>query len=156
MDAGPGQIEARDPRLAGVTITGGNSPTDGGGIYVPSGDLSLSDGPWSVMDKQHVPPSGDKHDYMSLGPYWWPDPDKPDGLPYIRRDGEVVESLRGEAEVTVQPVPNVVSVQHVRAQAELVQTMVHGVGQRAQAGHVNVDDVAGLQVHRRRARMADA
>ena len=25
---------------------------------------------------------------MSLGPYWWPDPNKPDGLPYIRRDGE--------------------------------------------------------------------
>ncbi len=26
---------------------------------------------------------------MSIGPYWWPDPAKPDGLPYIRRDGEV-------------------------------------------------------------------
>ncbi len=26
---------------------------------------------------------------MSVGPYWWPDPSKPDGLPYIRRDGEV-------------------------------------------------------------------
>ncbi len=26
---------------------------------------------------------------MSMGPYWWPDPEKPDGLPYIRRDGEV-------------------------------------------------------------------
>ena len=36
-----------------------------------------------------LPPSGDKHDYMSVGPYWWPDPSKPDGLPYIRRDGEV-------------------------------------------------------------------
>ena len=33
-------------------------------------------------------PSGDKHDYLSLSPYWWPDPSKPDGLPYIRRDGE--------------------------------------------------------------------
>jgi hypothetical protein len=36
-----------------------------------------------------MPPSGDKHDYMSIGPYWWPDPQQPDGLPYIRRDGEV-------------------------------------------------------------------
>jgi hypothetical protein len=35
-----------------------------------------------------LPPSGDKHDYFSLSPYWWPDPSKPDGLPYIRRDGE--------------------------------------------------------------------
>jgi hypothetical protein len=34
------------------------------------------------------PPSGDPHDYFSLSPYWWPDPSKPDGLPYIRRDGE--------------------------------------------------------------------
>mgnify|MGYP001243559158 FL=1 len=52
--------------------------------------------PATVMSKELVPPSGDKHDYMSQGPYWWPDPDQPDGLPYIRRDGEVnpeVESL---------------------------------------------------------------
>jgi hypothetical protein len=35
-----------------------------------------------------LPPSGNKHDYFSLSPYWWPDPSKPDGLPYIRRDGE--------------------------------------------------------------------
>jgi hypothetical protein len=34
-----------------------------------------------------LPPSGDKHDYFSLSPYWWPDPAKADGLPYIRRDG---------------------------------------------------------------------
>ena len=42
---------------------------------------------YSVMDKKQVPPSGDKHDYMSTGPYWWPDPTKSDGLPYIRKDG---------------------------------------------------------------------
>ncbi len=49
---------------------------------------ALSVKPVSVMDKTIVPPSGDKHDYMSQAPYWWPDPKKPDGLPYIRRDGE--------------------------------------------------------------------
>lgn len=38
--------------------------------------------------KTLLPPSGDSHDYYSLSPYWWPDPSKPDGLPYIRRDGE--------------------------------------------------------------------
>ena len=43
----------------------------------------------SVTDKSSLlPPSGDKHDYFSLSPYWWPDPSKADGLPYIRRDGE--------------------------------------------------------------------
>jgi hypothetical protein len=43
---------------------------------------------FSVLDKKQVPPSGDKHDYMSTGPYWWPDPSKPDGLPYIKKDGQ--------------------------------------------------------------------
>jgi len=42
----------------------------------------------AVTDKHTLlPPSGDKHDYYSLSPYWWPDSSKPDGLPYIRRDG---------------------------------------------------------------------
>lgn len=45
-------------------------------------------GPVSVMGKKKAPPGGDKHDYMSLAPYWWPDPSKPDGLPYIRKDGQ--------------------------------------------------------------------
>ncbi len=43
--------------------------------------------PMSVMDKTITPPSGDTHDYMSQAPYWWPDPSKPDGKPYIRKDG---------------------------------------------------------------------
>jgi hypothetical protein len=47
----------------------------------------MSSGPYSVMQKTRVPPSGDKHDYISQAPYWWPDPAKPDGLPYIRKDG---------------------------------------------------------------------
>jgi hypothetical protein len=32
--------------------------------------------------------AGGIHDYYSNGDYWWPDPSKPDGLPYIQRDGE--------------------------------------------------------------------
>ena len=52
-------------------------------------DKVLSDGKiYTVMHKKQVPPSGNKHDYMSMGPYWWPDPSKPNGLPYIRKDGE--------------------------------------------------------------------
>ncbi|HMK03440.1 MAG TPA: alginate lyase family protein [Ferruginibacter sp.] len=51
-------------------------------------DKALEFGPVSVMEKKNVPPSGDKHDYMSLAPYYWPDPNKPNGLPYIRKDGE--------------------------------------------------------------------
>jgi hypothetical protein len=49
---------------------------------------ALAIAPMSVMDKAVTPPSGDKHDYVSQAPYWWPDPTKPDGKPYIRKDGE--------------------------------------------------------------------
>jgi hypothetical protein len=52
-------------------------------------DSLLGYKPVSVMQKKDIPPSGNKHDYMSLAPYWWPDPSKPNGIPYLRRDGEV-------------------------------------------------------------------
>ncbi len=41
------------------------------------------------MDKTVVAASGNKHDFFSYGPFWWPDPTKPDGRPYIRRDGYI-------------------------------------------------------------------
>ena len=67
---------------------------------VREAERALTAGPFSVMDKLRVPPSGDKHDFFTLAPYWWPDPAKPDGLPYIRRDGEVnPESRRGTDDV---------------------------------------------------------
>ncbi len=50
-------------------------------------DSLLAMKPLSVMDKTQTPPSGTKHDFMSMGPYWWPDTSKPNGLPYIRKDG---------------------------------------------------------------------
>ena len=43
--------------------------------------------PVSVMDKQFIPVSGNKHDYMSQAPYFWYDSTKPNGLPYMRKDG---------------------------------------------------------------------
>lgn len=49
---------------------------------------ALSQAPVSVITKATTPASGDKHDYMSQAPYFWPDPKAPNGLPYIRRDGE--------------------------------------------------------------------
>jgi hypothetical protein len=55
---------------------------------VAEADKTLQAKPASVMDKTIVPPSGDKHDYMSQAPYWWPDPGKADGRPYVRRDGQ--------------------------------------------------------------------
>lgn len=42
----------------------------------------------SVMDKAFTPASVNKHDYMSQAPYFWYDSTKPNGLPYVRRDGQ--------------------------------------------------------------------
>jgi hypothetical protein len=56
--------------------------------FQKSGRRALNAGPYSVVNKDAAPPSGDKHDYLSLAPYWWPNPETPDGLPYVRRDGE--------------------------------------------------------------------
>ena len=57
-------------------------------------DRTLGKPLYSVMSKTLTPDSGDKHDYMSFGPYWWPDPKKEDGLPFINRDGEVNPASR--------------------------------------------------------------
>ena len=54
-------------------------------LHVADRNMTLK--PVSVMMKEKTPASGDKHDYMSLSRYFWPDPTKPDGLPYISRDG---------------------------------------------------------------------
>lgn len=61
------------------------------------GERALRVAPLSVIDDADTAPSGDRRDYTSRGPYWWPDPDQADGLPYIRRDGERnPESVRGD------------------------------------------------------------
>lgn len=43
--------------------------------------------PLSVTFHKSPAASGNPHDFYSEGPYWWPDPENPDG-PYIKRDGE--------------------------------------------------------------------
>ncbi len=55
---------------------------------------ALGKGPFSVTFDETTPPSGDPHDYVSMAPYWWPDPEDPDG-PYIRRDGLVNPAASG-------------------------------------------------------------
>ena len=41
-----------------------------------------------MLDKTGCAPSGNRRDYWHAAPYWWPNPDSPDGLPYILRDGQ--------------------------------------------------------------------
>lgn len=73
----------------------------GDGEYAPawkallaSADAALLHSPYSVTDKKLTPASGDKHDYFSFGPYWWPNPDTASGLPYIRKDGQINSSAK--------------------------------------------------------------
>lgn len=57
-------------------------------------DEALERGPFSVIDKTTLPPSGDRQDYWHPAPYWWPNPRTEDGLPYIRKDGVRVPGTR--------------------------------------------------------------
>jgi len=70
------------------TIRGGKSDAPALRELRADAERALQQPPLSVIEKAVTPPSGDKHDYMTLAPYWWPDPKSPNGLPYIRRDGE--------------------------------------------------------------------
>ncbi len=56
-------------------------------VVVAQADSLLALEPVSVLQKTKLPRSGDKHDYYSQARYCWPDSTKPDGLPYIHRDG---------------------------------------------------------------------
>lgn len=42
----------------------------------------------SVVEKKVATPCGNPHEYMSMAAYFWPDPSKPNGIPYIRKDGQ--------------------------------------------------------------------
>jgi hypothetical protein len=61
---------------------------------IADADLAMAGGTLAVTDKTSPPPSGDLHDYWHPAPYWWPDPAKPDGLPYSKKDGERVPGTR--------------------------------------------------------------
>lgn len=99
IQAGIAQMPKPLPRVfssdAAILVANKSKLANGSGELAPSYKKLLSEanknllfGPVSVMEKNNIPPSGDKHDYMSLAPYHWPDPTKKDGLPYIRKDGE--------------------------------------------------------------------
>ncbi|KAF8935413.1 hypothetical protein BGZ47_009960 [Haplosporangium gracile] len=59
-------------------------------LIVKEADLALkNENIYSVTNKNQVAPSKDPHDYLSLSKYYWPNPNTPDGLPYIRKDGHI-------------------------------------------------------------------
>jgi hypothetical protein len=92
-------------------------------------DAALTRGPYSVTGKGQIPESGDRHDYYSIGPYWWPDASKADGLPYVRRDGETNPESRG-------PEFDKDRVQRFASDVELLALAAHHLGDRRYAEHV--------------------
>ena len=62
---------------------------------IKAANSEVGKAPNPVTNKTQTPPSGSKNDYLSLAPYWWPDPKKNDGLPWIWRDGQVNPMTRG-------------------------------------------------------------
>ncbi|MEO7413877.1 MAG: alginate lyase family protein [Opitutaceae bacterium] len=79
---------------APATITTDNETA---AALIKKADEALKVAPLSVTQKSRVAPSGDPHDYASTAPYFWPDPAKPDGLPYIRHDGKINPESRTAA-----------------------------------------------------------
>jgi hypothetical protein len=78
-------------------------------LYQPSyvallkkADAALAKANPSVTAKTLTPASGSKHDYFSFGPYWWPNPNTPNGLPYIRRDGQTNPDSKTDATDSVR------------------------------------------------------
>ena len=83
--ASPGSLEKAKARIA----AGDKELAGALKRLVKDADKTLQEKPPSVTQKAKLPPSRDKHDYISLAPYFWPDPAKRNGLPYIRKDGKV-------------------------------------------------------------------
>ncbi|KAK5996805.1 hypothetical protein PT974_02148 [Cladobotryum mycophilum] len=58
------------------------------GHLTAQADSWLNQGPWTVTTKTTPPPNGTLHDYASQAPYFWPNPNTPNGCPYINKDGQ--------------------------------------------------------------------
>lgn len=57
-------------------------------------DSLLQEEPYKVTDGD-VPPTGDVHDFFTIGKYAFPNPNTSDGMPYVRKDGMVNPEARG-------------------------------------------------------------
>jgi hypothetical protein len=59
---------------------------------------ALAVAPLSVTQKKRGAASGDRHDFMSIPPAWWPDSSKPGGAPYLMRAGTVNPESRDDSD----------------------------------------------------------
>lgn len=60
------------------------------GAIISNADKKVEDGKvFTIVNKPYFPPGVGANDYVSVSPYKWPNPNTPDGYPYISKDGEV-------------------------------------------------------------------
>jgi len=84
----------------------------------------------TITENENLQESKDPHDYFSIGRYFWPDPSKPDGLPWINRDGETN--------------PDAVKASDEKKLGE----MIHAVEYLALAYHLTGDEKYGAETAR--------
>ena len=89
-------VDCFDPAQTVFVSRGGLETADQGlkAKLLSCAEEALERGPYSVVDKTTLPPSGNRHDYWHPAPYYWPHPLRIPGLPYVRRDGERVPGTR--------------------------------------------------------------
>jgi hypothetical protein len=51
----------------------------------------------TVVDKTILAPTKNKHDYLSISRYWWPNPETENGLPWVRQDGKTNPDTQTDA-----------------------------------------------------------
>lgn len=74
----------RDFDAGALTFYAGTAPSpDSLSALKQQADAALTRPLVSVVDKQSLPPSLNRHDYWCPAPYAWPDPDTASGLPYV-------------------------------------------------------------------------
>lgn len=51
-------------------------------------EQALETPPVSLTQHRSLLNPGTEHEFFSMSDYYWPDPSKPDGKPYVMRDGQ--------------------------------------------------------------------
>lgn len=70
-----------------MTISSRIAETDRARI-LKAAKIAIEQPPFTITSYQAKHSEGGMNDFYSNGDYWWPDPKKKDGLPYINRDGK--------------------------------------------------------------------
>lgn len=80
-----------------TNLSAGGESSPGAGVNIAAIDhdrilqaaaAALTQEPISITKFRAKLGEGGPNDFYSNGDYWWPDPGKPDGLPYLQRDGQ--------------------------------------------------------------------